>query len=215
MQERVPSMRIVIADDHAMFRNSVAAVLTRAGFEVTGEASDGYEAVDLVESTRPDAVVMDMNMPRLNGIEARLLMAQKGLRAKTVVLTMYGDEVSVEHAFKAGVEAYVLKTQASTDLITALEALEQGNVYLSPRVSEALVGKYLRNQPERSDALTSRERQILQLVAEGNPTRAIATTLNLTVKTIECYRNRLLKKLDTNNLAGLVRHAVREGVIRP
>lgn len=208
-------MRIILADDHAMFRQSLAVFLEREGIEIAAEASDGYEALRLARREEPDAVVLDMNMPLLNGVEVAREMRRHGLRSKVVILTMFEDEVSVLEAFRAGVRGYVLKTLSSTDLVQALRELERGRHFLSSGIADTVVEAYLRDENESPSLLTSRERQILQLVAEGNASKEIARLLNLTIKTVESHRNRLMRKLETGNIAGLVRHAVRQGVIRP
>ena len=210
-------MRIILADDHTMFRRSLAQLLEREGFEIMAEASDGMETVALATKLDPDAVVCDMNMPHLNGVEVTREIARLGLRAKTVILTMFEDDVSVREALRAGATGYVLKTQAPTDLVQALRELSEGNRYLSPGITNSVVDACLRrnDDEDQSEVLTSRERQILQLVAEGNATKEIARLLNLTIKTVESHRSRLMRKLDTGNIAGLVRHAVRQGIIRP
>lgn len=210
-------MRIILADDHTMFRRSLAQLLEREGFEILAEASDGMETVALAAKLDPDAVVCDMNMPHLNGVEVTRELQRQGLRAKTVILTMFEDDVSVREALRAGATGYVLKTQAPTDLVQALRELAEGHRYLSPGITNSVVDACLRRSDDEdtADVLTSRERQILQLVAEGNATKEIARLLNLTIKTVESHRSRLMRKLDTGNIAGLVRHAVRQGIIRP
>lgn len=210
-------MRIILADDHTMFRRSLAQLLEREGFEIMAEASDGMETVALAARLDPDAVVCDMNMPHLNGVEVTRELQRQGLRAKTVILTMFEDDISVREALRAGATGYVLKTQAPTDLVQALRELAEGHRYLSPGITNSVVDACLRrnDDEETAETLTSRERQILQLVAEGNATKEIARLLNLTIKTVESHHSRLMRKLDTGNIAGLVRHAVRQGIIRP
>lgn len=209
-------MRVILADDHAMFRNSLRMLLESEDIHIVGEASDGYAALKLARQEDPDAVVLDMNMPLMNGIEVTREIVKRKLNAKTVILTMFEDEASILEAFRAGVRGYILKTQAATDLKLALVELQQGKLYLSPAIADTVVDAYLRHEEHADDAkLTARERQILQLVAEGNATKKIARLLSLTVKTVESHRNRIMKKLNTGNIAGLVRHAVRQGIIRP
>lgn len=213
-------MRIILADDHTMFRHSLSLLLAREGFEVAAEANDGMQTVALAQQMDPDALVVDMNMPNLNGVEVVREIGRLGLRAKAVILTMFEDDISVREALRAGACAYVLKTQAPTDLVQALHELAQGRRYLSPGITNGVVDACLRREQDGDEedapgALTSRERQILQLVAEGKATKEIARMLNLTVKTVESHRSRLMRKLETGNIAGLVRHAVRKGIIRP
>lgn len=209
-------MRIILADDHTMFRRSLRMLLEREGFEVVGEASDGFEALSMAERLLPRALVLDMNMPNLNGIEVTRELNARGLDIKSIILTMFEDDISVREALRAGATGYIIKTQAPSDLVQALRDLAQGGHYLSPVISDKVVNACLRDDDsDDADILSSRERQILQLVAEGKATKEIARMLNLTVKTVESHRSRLMKKLDTGNIAGLVRHAVRQGIIRP
>lgn len=209
-------MRIVIADDHLMFRVTLKSLLAGAGFLIVGEATNGREALDAIDRGSPDCVILDMNMPVLNGIETRREMNARGITAKSVILTMFENDVNVIEAFAAGVEGFVLKSQAATDLIKALHEIREGRYYVSPGIAEKLVESCLNHDETASGSgLTARERQVLQLVAEGKPSKTIARLLNLTVKTIESHRNRLMRKLNVRNTAGLVRQAVREGVIRP
>lgn len=209
-------MRIIIADDHAIFRQSLRMFLEQeADIEIVGEAADGSEALRLTLRERPDAVVLDMNMPLMNGVEVAREISKRGLGTRVAVLTMFEDEVSVLEAFRAGVRGYVLKTLSSQELVKALAELAQDRHFLSSGIADTVVEAWLREEREKDGLLTSRERQILQLVAEGNASKEIARLLNLTIKTVESHRNRLMRKLDATNIAGLVRHAVRQGVIRP
>lgn len=208
-------MNIVLADDHAMFRHCVRNLLERAGMTVVGEASNGAEALRIVSECNPDAIVLDINMPVCNGIEVARQLRHAGARTRIIMLTMYEEESSFLEAFRAGVKAYVLKTQASADLVQAVVEVARGRVYLSPEVTSTLVDAYLRQQDDEGVRLSFRERQILQLVAEGTITREIARLLNLSVKSVESHRSQLMRKLDASNIAGLVRHAVRLRVISP
>lgn len=207
-------MRILLADDHVLFRNSMKICLEKQGVEVIAEASDGQEALDLAKDCRPDAMVLDLNMPVKSGIEVAREIISEGLEFQPVVLTMYDDSVTVLEAFHAGVKGFLLKTLSCSELVSALHHVVQGKLYLSPAVTQAVVEAVLSNQPERLGTMTSRERQVLQLVAEGNASKQIADILNLTVKTVESHRNRLMRKLEVCNVAGLVRHAIREGIIQ-
>lgn len=207
-------MRIILADDHTLFRHSLRVLLEQEGADIVAEASNGFEALRLTKKEIPDAVVLDMNIPLLNGIEVAREIGKLGLKTKVVMLTMFEDDASVLEAFRAGVKGYVLKTISSSDLVKALAEVEQGKYYLSPGIAETVVNAYLRQDEASPGSLTCRERQVLQLVAEGNPSKEIARILNLEVKTVESHRSRLMRKLDTGNIAGLVRHAVRQGLIR-
>jgi DNA-binding NarL/FixJ family response regulator len=207
-------LRIILADDHTLFRHSLRVLLEQEGADIVAEASNGFEALRLTKKEIPDAVVLDMNIPLLNGIEVAREIGKLGLKTKVVMLTMFEDDASVLEAFRAGVKGYVLKTISSSDLVKALAEVEQGKYYLSPGIAETVVNAYLRQDEDSPGSLTCRERQVLQLVAEGNPSKEIARILNLEVKTVESHRSRLMRKLDTGNIAGLVRHAVRQGLIR-
>ncbi len=182
---------------------------------IVGEACNGAEALRVVGECKPDAIVLDINMPVRNGIEVARQLRQDGFTAKIIMLTMCNEESSFLEAFRAGVKAYVLKTQVSADLVQAVVEVTRGRVYLSPEVTSSLVSAYLRQQDDDAVRLSFRERQILQLIAEGTITREIARLLNLSVKSVESHRSQLMKKLDASNIAGLVRHAVRLRVISP
>jgi DNA-binding NarL/FixJ family response regulator len=214
LTERKNILRIILADDHTLFRHSLRVLLEQEGAEIVAEASNGFEALRLTKKENPDAVVLDMNIPLLNGIEVAREIGKLDLKTKVVMLTMFEDDASVLEAFRAGVRGYVLKTISSSELVKALGEVEQGKYYLSPGIAETVVNAYLRQDKEAPGSLTCRERQVLQLVAEGNPSKEIARILNLEVKTVESHRSRLMRKLDTGNIAGLVRHAVRQGLIR-
>lgn len=198
-----------------MFRHCVRSLLEVAGMTIVGEASNGVEALQVVREHNPDAIVLDINMPLKNGIEVARRLRQDGATTRIIMLTMYEEESSFLEAFRAGVKAYVLKTQASADLVQAVLEVSRGRVYLSPEVTSTLVDAYLRQQDDDGVRLSFRERQILQLVAEGTITREIARLLNLSVKSVESHRSQLMRKLDASNIAGLVRHAIRLRVISP
>jgi two-component system, NarL family, response regulator NreC len=206
-------VKILLADDHVMFRHSLRGLLESAGFIVIGEATNGVEALKMVHDYSPDVLVLDINMPLQNGLEVARTLCRRRAPTKVVMLSMHQDENSFFEAFHAGARAYVLKTQASADLIRALNEVEKGHMYLSPLVSGTLVDAYLKLEDD-GVRLSLRERQILQLVAEGTITREIATLLNLSVKSVESHRSQLMRKLNVGSIAGLVRHAVRMSVIR-
>ncbi|MDO9518790.1 MAG: response regulator transcription factor [Pseudohongiella sp.] len=208
-------MKILLADDHVMFRHCVRNLLESAGIEVVGEASDGADALRMVMDLQPDAIVLDVNMPLQNGIEVAKEIRLAGLETRVIMLTMYDEDNSFLEAFRAGVQAYVLKTQASADLVRAVREVSRGRLYLSPELTAKLVEVYLKQDDDGSVRLSFRERQILQLVAEGTITREIARMLNLSVKSVESHRSQLMKKLEATNIAGLVRHAVRLRVVSP
>lgn len=208
-------MNIVLADDHLMFRHCVRNLLETAGMVIVGEAGNGVEALQRVSDCRPDALVLDISMPVKNGIEVARALRDSGAQTRVVMLSMYEEESSFLEAFRAGARAYVLKTKASAELVLAVQAVCRGGVYLCPEVTGTLVEACLRQQGDEGVRLSVRERQILQLVAEGTITREIATLLNLSVKAVESHRSQLMRKLDATNIAGLVRQAVRLRVISP
>lgn len=207
-------MSVLLADDHAMFRQSLRALLEREGLEVVAEASDGREAVRLATRHRPRVAVLDFSMPLLNGIEAARQIRKRSPQSATILLTMFEEDDYVLGALAAGVRGYVLKAQAAVDLVTAIREVANGAVYLSPGISCALLDFHLRQDRIGVDPLTDRERQVLQLVAEGKSMREVAGLLSVSVKTAESHRTRLMRKLDLHNTAGLVRYAIRRGLIR-
>lgn len=207
-------MRILLADDHSMFRQGLKALLEREGFEVVGEAADGHEAVRLARSLDPNVAVLDLSMPLLNGIDAAREILRHVPRTQVVMLTMCEEDVFTLEALRAGVRGYVLKAQAGADLVGAIREVMRGAIYLSPGVSGAVVSA-LTKADAPADPLTERERQVLQLVAEGKTTKKIASILGLSVKTAESHRTRIMQKLDIHEIAGLVRYAIRRGMIKP
>jgi two-component system response regulator NreC len=207
------SSRILLADDHQIVREGVRALVERGGFEVIGEAADGWEAVRLARTRRPDVVLMDLSMPLLNGTEAAREILNHSPRLPIVLLTVHVEEHHVLAAFRAGIRGYVVKTQAGTELLAAVRDVLAGGTYVSPRVSHALVHACVAGESGPSDPLNLRERQVLQLVAEGKSTKDVAVVLDLTVKTAEYYRSRVMTKLAIHNVAGLVLYALRNGVV--
>jgi len=206
--------RILLADDHAIVRQGLRLLLQREGFEVVGEAVNGQEAVRLATESCPDVAVLDYGMPLLNGVDAARAILQACPLAKVILLTMHADDRYVLEAVRLGVKGYVVKTQASTDLVRAIQEVLRGMMYLSPRVSRTLVQAYLAKSELSADPLTPREREVLQLVAEGKTTREVAGVLGISVKTAESHRTHILRKLDTPNIAGLVRYAIRQGLVK-
>lgn len=207
-------IRILLADDHVMIRQGLRAIIEREDLEVVGEASDGQEAVRLAQQQHPDVAVLDLSMPLLNGLDAARGIIQASPKTKIIILTMYTEDQYVMEALRAGVRGYVLKKQAPSDLIQAIKEVYQGTIYLSPGVSRALVEAYLAKSELPPDPLTARERQVLQLVSEGRTTKEIASLLEISVKTAESHRTRIMDKLDIHSTASLVRYAVRRGLIQ-
>src|SRR5690606_24843573 len=187
----------------------------REGFNVVAEAANGHEAIRLVRKHTPSLAILDFGMPLLNGIDAAREIHKRSPDTQVLLLTMFEDDDYVLEALKAGIRGYVLKAQASTDLINAMREVLRGSVYLSPGISEAVVKAYMSKRDQPSDLLTDRERQILQLIAEGHTTKKTASLLDLSVKTAESHRTRIMQKLDIHDTAGLVRYAIRRGLIKP
>jgi len=207
------STSVVLVDDHPIVRQGVKMLLEREDLEVVGEASDGLEAIALAERLQPDVVVLDVAMPTLNGLSALEGIRKASARSRMVLLTMYTDEHYVLQALRSGAKGCVSKTQAAEHLLQAIHAVCAGGVYLSPSLSGTLVEAYLSNHELPRDPLSGRERQVLQLVAEGKTTKEIAVILNVTVKTAESHRSKLMEKLNIHSAAGLVRYAIRCGLI--
>lgn len=208
-------LRILLADDHQLVRQGFRALLERHGFEVVAEAANGREAVRLADRHHPDVAVLDLSMPQLNGLDAAADMLRRVPGVRIVLLTMHKDEHQIVGALRAGVRAYVLKTQAAQDLIQAIQDVMNGEMYLSPGVSRAVVDAYLAGRNTPTDPLAPREREVLQLVAEGKTSKEIASLLGLSAKSAESYRARIMDKLGIHDTAGLVRYAIRRGVIQP
>jgi two-component system response regulator NreC len=207
--------RIVLADDHVLVRQGLRSLLEREGLLVVGEAADGREAVRQVQALRPDVVIMDITMPILNGLDAAREISKSFPKTKTILLTQHEEDVYVSGALEAGVRGYVLKNQVASDLLHAIHCVSSGQVYLSPGVSQAVVSAYKARPGKSPDPLTLRERQVLQLIAEGKSTKDIAAILFISVKTAESHRSRLMQKLGIHEIATLVRYAIRAGLVRP
>ena len=207
--------RIVLADDHVLIRQSLKSLLEREGFQVVAEGSDGQEAVHHAESLQPEIVVMDISMPILNGLNAAREMSRTCPKTKTILLTQHDEGQYVSEALDAGVKGYVLKNQVASDLLLAIRQVSRGQVYLSPGVSRAVMDAYQSKSEKPKNSLTLREKQVLQLIAEGKSTKDIASLLGISVKTAESHRTRLMQKLDIHETASLVRYAVRQGIVQP
>jgi DNA-binding NarL/FixJ family response regulator len=212
-------LRVVIADDHHLVRQGIRALLEKAGdIEVVGEAANGQEALDLVAQLLPDVLVLDIAMPHLNGVEAVGRLRSLGVKTQALILSMYTDDTLVRQALKNGAKGYLLKRAVSDELLLAVRAVGRGDTFLSPEVAgpvvSALVGAPLRSADLGPlDQLTSREREVLQLIAEGHTNREIAGHLDLSEKTVEKHRGHLMAKLQTHDTAGLVRFAIKHGLI--
>jgi DNA-binding NarL/FixJ family response regulator len=208
-------MSVLLVEDHSIVRQGVRMILEREGFQVVGEAADGYEGLRLAEKLGPDLAVVDLAMPTLNGIDTCRELHRVSARTKTIVLSMYREDRYVLEALRAGTRGYVLKTQAASDLGQAIREVARGAIYLSPGVSRAVVEAYLAKTELPPEPLSPRERQVLQLVAEGKSTKEVAAVLGISVKTAESHRGRLMSRLDIHDTAGLVRYAIRHGLIQP
>ena len=209
------AIRVLLADDHVLVRQSLKSLLEREGFQVVGEASDGQEALRKVESLRPDIAVMDISMPILNGVDAARELSRSFPKTKAVLLTQHDENQYISEALEAGVKGYVLKSQAASELVQAIEQVSRGQVYLSPGVARVVAEAFRTKSENPKDPLTSRERQVLQLIAEGKSTKDVASLLGISVKTAESHRTRLMQKLDIHETASLVRYAVRRGIVEP
>jgi len=205
----------LLADDHVIVRQGLKALLEREGFSVIAEAEDGHAAVRAARERCPDVAVLDFSMPLLNGRDAAREILQVCPRAKAILLTMHTDDHYVLEALQVGVKGYVVKSQASGDLVRAINEVQRGMTYLSPGISQAVVQAFLSKAELPRDPLTSREREVLQLVAEGKSTKEIAQLLAISFKTAESHRTRIMKKTDIHETASLVRYAVRRGLIQP
>ena len=207
-------IRILLADDHAVVRQGFKMILdAQADMEIVGQAANGRQAVDLAEQLRPDVVVMDVSMPELNGIEATRRLASSLPHARVIALSMHKDSVYVREILRAGARGYLLKDSGAADLVAAIRAVASGESYLSPAVSNAVLDDYRRHATNPIDLLTSREREVLQLLAEGKTNKEIAGVLNLSVYTVEAHRGRIMEKLNLHSIGELVRFAVRSGLI--
>ncbi len=205
--------RVMLADDHLIVRQGVKALLEREHLEVVGEASDGMAAVQLTRERHPEAAVLDFAMPILNGVDAAREISRVAPATRTLLLTMHTDDQYVLEGLRAGVRGIVQKTQAAADLVRAIQEVLAGGIYLSPGICRSVVEAYLGKREAPHDPLTLRERQVVQLVAEGKTTKEIAQLLGVGVKTAESHRTHIMAKLDIHDIAGLVRYAIRRGLI--
>ncbi len=207
-------IKILLADDHALVRSGFKMILdAQPDMQIVGEAGNGREAVELAEKLQPDLIVMDVTMPELNGIEATRRAATAAPRARVLALSMHKDAVYVREILRAGARGYLLKDSADADLLAAVRAVAKGEGYLSPGVSDAVLTDYRKHVTDPLDLLTSREREVLQMIAEGKTNKEIATALNLSVYTVEAHRGRIMEKLNLHSTGELVRFALRSGLI--
>jgi DNA-binding NarL/FixJ family response regulator len=207
-------IRVLLADDHAMVRKGFRLILeAQPDMEIAAEAGNGREAVELAEKLHPDVVVMDVAMPELNGIEATRRLAASSPHTRVLALSMHKDSVYVREILRAGARGYLLKDSIDTDLINAVRAVAKGDGYISPGVSDAVLSDYRRHVTDPLDLLTSREREVLQMIAESKTNKEIAVALNLSVYTIDAHRGKIMEKLNLHSTGELVRFAVRHGLI--
>ena len=206
--------RILLVEDPVLIREDLRALVEQAGMVVIGETSDGQEALRIASELAPDVAVLDIAIPHLNGLEIARRLRETVPQTKTIVLTMHTEEPYVLEALQAGTVGYVLKTHAATDMVPAIREALQDAIYLSPRVATAVVKAYL-TRTTLPDPLTSREREIVQRIAEGQTTKEIAAHLGLSVKTVESHRINLMRKLNIHETATLVRYAIRRGLTPP
>jgi two-component system, NarL family, response regulator NreC len=208
-------LQILLADDHEIVREGLKALLTKNNFKIAAEAGDGRAAVQLAATTLPDVVVLDYSMPLLNGLEATREIRAMSPTIKIILLTMHTEDQYVLEALRVGVSGYVVKTEASADLVRAIHEVSRGQIYLSPGISRAVVDAYLTKTGLPADPLTAQEHRVLVLIANGKRAKEIAQILGISVKTAESHRTRIMEKLDIHETAGLVRYAIRRGVIEP
>ena len=207
--------RVLVADDHPVVRQGLKSLLTREGFSVVAEAADGREALRQVEAVHPEVALLDLGMPGLNGLDAAREIMQTSAGTKVIILTQHAEEPYVLEALRAGVHGYVLKSQSVSDVVQAIRDVTRGKLYVSPAIADVVVSAYRGQMKLPADHLTTREREVLQLVAEGKTTKEVAALLGVSVKTAESHRTRIMSKLGIHETAGLVRYAIRRGIVQP
>jgi DNA-binding NarL/FixJ family response regulator len=217
-------VRVILADDHSLVRAGIRSlILNIPGVEVIGEADNGREAIKLIDELNPDLVLLDIAMPELNGLEVVARISKEFSDTKVIILSMHTNEEYVVQALRSGASGYLLKDAAPNELEIAVNAVMRGETYLSPAISKHVVDNYLKRisnisldkelSPDIFTQLTSRQREILQLIAEGNSTKEIANKLNVSIKTVETHRMQLMDRIGIHDVAGLVRYAIRVGII--
>jgi len=211
----VAPLRVVLADDHLILRQALKALLESHGLQVVADVADGRAAIEAVDQLAPDVVVLDVAMPVLNGIDAAREISHVKPRPHMILLSGLDDPRWVPEALRIGVRGFVLKTQGADDLLRAIDKVRDGALFVSPGAAQAMIDACMAGTPSGSEQLSPRERQVLQLVAEGKSTKGIAQALRISVKTAEFHRGRVMRKLSIHDTAGLVRYAIREGMIAP
>ncbi len=215
----MPSIKVVLADDHAVVRAGIRSMLeSLGGIELVGQATNGREALSLVEEHHPDVLLCDISMPEMNGLEATTRVVKEFPNVRVIILSMHISEEYVWQALTAGATGYLLKDAEASELYVAIKSVVSGTTYLTPSVSKHVVETYMQRMGSSiqvADVLTPRQREILQLIAEGKALKEIARLLNLSVKTVETHRTLLMNRLDIFDTAGLVRYAMRRGMIPP
>jgi DNA-binding NarL/FixJ family response regulator len=215
----MPPVQVLIADDHPLIRSGLRALLEREGeFQVVGEASDGYEAIELATHLKPDVALLDIGMPRLNGIDAAQHISERSAGVRIILVSMHSDEAYVLRALKSGAHGYLLKASPEADVLTAVRAVAAGNAYFSPKITKLLVEEYVNEVRRRGvedsyDLLSIREKEILQLLVSGKTNREISDILHISVSTVETHRTNVFQKLGVHNLPELILYAVRKGLV--
>jgi len=212
------TIKVLVADDHTILRQGIKALLAnQEGIEVVGEAKDGREAIKVIEELLPDVILMDIAMPGLNGAEATRRIKKKFPKMKVLVLTMYANEEYIFQILNAGANGYLVKETAFQDLISAIKAVYSGESFMSPSISKKVVNGYIQqargDKKKICEVLTPREREILQLIAEGNSSKKIAEALFISPKTVETHRTHIMDKLNIHNRSGLIKYAIRKGMV--
>jgi DNA-binding NarL/FixJ family response regulator len=212
------NISVLLAEDHTIVRKGLVSILeNELGIEVVGEAEDGREAIQKVEELEPDIVVMDISMPILNGLDATKQIKKRFPQVKVIILTMHINEEYILEVLHAGASGYVIKQAVPTELITAIDSVYHGEVFLSPKVSKTVIQEYLKQaqagKEKAEPQLTDREREIVQLIAEGHSNRKIAEMLYISIKTVEAHRSKIMEKLDLHSVADITRYAIRKGIV--
>lgn len=207
--------RVLLADDHMLFREGLKSLLNSADFEIVGEAASGTDAIREARRLLPDVAIVDVGMPGLNGVDATREVLRAAPRCKVIVLTMYKDNAYLAEALRAGAHGYILKSRGAGEMLDALREVLSGGRYISPGLSREVAESYLGEDSRVESPLSRREREVLQLVAEGKTTKEIAATLFISFKTVESHRQHIMAKLDIHDTASLTRYAIRSGMIQP